>query len=68
MRELVELIGTLVHKKPRLRSEAVPCIQRHAGSYEITRQRLGYDPQVFLREGLRRLLAAAEVEQPHGGS
>src|SRR5262245_55560459 len=47
MRELVELIGTLANKKPRLRSESVPCIQRHAGFFEITRQRLGYNPQVF---------------------
>jgi len=68
MRELVELIGTLTDKRPRLRSEPVPCIQRHAGSFEITRQRLGYNPRVFLREGVSRLLAATEVSQPHRGA
>jgi UDP-glucose 4-epimerase len=56
LRELVNLIGTLAKTKPVLLSEPVPCIQRHAGAFEMTRQILGYHPQMSLRDGISRLL------------
>ncbi len=56
LRELLETIGSVVHREPFIRSEAGPCIQQHAGIYEATHRILGYSPIVSVRDGLGRLL------------
>lgn len=56
LRKLVEIIGTLVHRKPNIRVEPTERIDRHVGGFEVTHRTLGYNPQVSVQDGLRRLL------------
>jgi len=57
LRVLLEIIGELIGRRPVIRAEDRPCIQRHAGSSEAACRVLGYSPRVSLRDGLDRLWA-----------
>jgi nucleoside-diphosphate-sugar epimerase len=61
LRGLLEKIGRLVGREPLVRSLPGPCIERHAGAFELTRQALGYCPKVSVDEGLRRLVEVSYV-------
>jgi nucleoside-diphosphate-sugar epimerase len=59
LRELAGIIGKLVRRAPVIQSTTAPCIQRHAGSFDLTARILGYQPKVSVEEGLAKLLARA---------
>jgi len=56
LRQLAELIGSLMNKKPTITSKDVPCIQRHAGAFAQTARMLDYYPQTSIRAGLEKLI------------
>lgn len=58
LRELVNMIGMIVKREPIIHSEPGPCIQRHAGAFELTHRVLGYTAKVSPWEGLQRLVAS----------
>jgi nucleoside-diphosphate-sugar epimerase len=61
LRGLVETIGTVIGKKPRLRQSLVDCIEQHAGLFDTTRLRLGYEPQMMIRQGIQKLIQGWEI-------
>jgi len=56
LRKLVKTIGDILKRKPIIKTEPGALIERHVGGFEITRRILGYDPEVSIQEGIRRLL------------
>lgn len=56
LRRLVEKMGRLLHREPKLRIESGGPCPSHVGAFEKTRDALGFDPKVSVDEGLKRLL------------
>ncbi len=61
LRRLLELMGELVGAEPIIRVGPQRPSGSHAGSYELTRRRLGFHPQVSVRDGLSMLLTLARL-------
>jgi len=56
LRQLLETIGGLLNKPPRIRCDAGEGVQRHHATFARTTRLLGYHPRVGVSEGLRRLV------------
>ncbi|MEW6237052.1 MAG: NAD(P)-dependent oxidoreductase [Candidatus Omnitrophota bacterium] len=56
LRQLADMIGSIMNKKPIITSKDVPCIQRHAGAFAETSRLLDYHPQTSIRAGLEKLI------------
>jgi UDP-glucose 4-epimerase len=61
IRQLLEIIGKLVNRKPIIRTATGSCLQRHAAAFERSHRLLGYNPRISIGEGLRRLLKSYTV-------
>ena len=55
LRELLEIMGSIVGRDPVIVSDERQPIQKHAGACDTARRAFGYDPQISVSDGLERL-------------
>ncbi|MGA2265179.1 MAG: NAD(P)-dependent oxidoreductase [Phycisphaerae bacterium] len=63
LRQLVQLIASLLHKEAIIQTRPAGPLERHAGSYERAKRILGYNPRIGLREGLLRLIGGRNSDK-----